>query len=186
MFSGVFKIGRRKSSSLSGTGYRPKQPFPARHPGPNNEYSRTLSVNVDKSVNADGQTGEFRSAANRDFETLGGITTSRVDGVGLAKLVLFGCPKEFAMSKDHTPISPLEEPVRNVVDIDQLQLEAYRRMTGEERLKIGLGLFEASLAIAREGIRNRYPDASEAEIEEKLKERIRVGYEIESATSNTS
>ena len=90
------------------------------------------------------------------------------------------------MSDDHTPSSPLEEPVNNVADIDQLQLEAYRQMTGEERLKIGLGLFEASLAIAREGIRNRYPDASEAEIEERLKERIRAGYEIESATGKTS
>ena len=90
------------------------------------------------------------------------------------------------MSDDHAPCSLLEGPVSNVRDIDQLQLEAYRRMTGEERLKIGLGLFEASLAIAREGIRNRYPDASEAEIEERLKERIRAGYEIESASGKTS
>ena len=73
-----------------------------------------------------------------------------------------------------------------VLEIDQLQLEAYRRMTGEERLKIGLGLYEASVAIAREGIRNRYPDASEAEIAEKLKARIRAGYEIESAAGKTS
>lgn len=73
-----------------------------------------------------------------------------------------------------------------MLDIDQLQLEAYRQMTGEERLKIGLGLYEASLAIAREGIRNRYPDASEAEIAEKLKARIRAGYEIDIASSSTS
>lgn len=72
-----------------------------------------------------------------------------------------------------------------MLKIDQLQLEAYRRMTGEERLKIGLGLYEASLAIAREGIRNRYPDASDAQISEKLKARIRVGYKIESASSQT-
>ncbi|EMI18864.1 hypothetical protein RMSM_04214 [Rhodopirellula maiorica SM1] len=58
-------------------------------------------------------------------------------------------------------------------------------MTGEERLKIGLGLYEASLAIAREGIRNRYPDVSEAEIAEKLKARIRAGYEIDIVSSNT-
>lgn len=71
-------------------------------------------------------------------------------------------------------------------DIDQLQLEAYRQMTGEQRLRIGLGLYEASLAIAREGIRNRFPDASEAEVEEKLRARIRAGYEIESAARNSS
>lgn len=72
-----------------------------------------------------------------------------------------------------------------MLEIDQLQLEAYRRMTGEERLKIGLGLYEASLAIAREGIRNRYLDASEEEIEEKLKARIRAGYEIDIASGKT-
>jgi len=54
-------------------------------------------------------------------------------------------------------------------EIDQLQLEAYRRMTGEERLRIALGLYEASLAIAREGIRNRFSEANDAEVEEKLR-----------------
>ena len=73
-----------------------------------------------------------------------------------------------------------------MLDIDQRQLDAYRQMTGEERLKIGLGLYEASLAIAREGIRNRYPYASEAEISEKLKARIRAGYEIDAASSKAS
>lgn len=72
-----------------------------------------------------------------------------------------------------------------MLEIDQLQLEGYRRMTGEERLKIGLGLYEASLAIAREGIRNRYPAASEAEIAEKLKARIHAGYEIDIASGKT-
>lgn len=71
-------------------------------------------------------------------------------------------------------------------NIDRLQLEAYRRMTGEQRLRIGLGLYEASLEIARQGIRNRYPDASAAEVEEKLRTRIRVGYEIESASRASS
>ena len=67
-----------------------------------------------------------------------------------------------------------------ISDIDQLQLEAYRRMTGEERLRIGLGLYEASVGIAREAIRGQFPDADDATIEEKLRQRIRVGYEIES------
>ena len=71
-------------------------------------------------------------------------------------------------------------------DIDQLQLEAYRQMTGEQRLRIGLGLYEASLGIAREAIRNRYPDADDALIEEKLRERVRLGYEIESSAKSLS
>jgi hypothetical protein len=70
----------------------------------------------------------------------------------------------------------------NPLDIDQLQLEAYRQMTGEERLRIGLGLYEASLAIAREGIRNRFPDADDAFVEDKLQARIRAGYGIEAAS----
>ena len=66
-------------------------------------------------------------------------------------------------------------------DVDQLQLTAYRKMTGEERLRIGLGLYEASLCIAREAIRNRFPDADEESVEEKLRQRIRLGYEIDAA-----
>ena len=73
-----------------------------------------------------------------------------------------------------------------ISDIDQLQLEAYRRMTGEQRLRIGLGLYEASVGIAREAIRGQFPDADDATIEEKLRQRIRVGYEIESMSKTAS
>ena len=69
-------------------------------------------------------------------------------------------------------------------NIEKLQLEAYRRMTGEERLRIGLGLHEASLAVAREGIRGQFPDADDETIDEKLRQRIRVGYEIQAAVQN--
>lgn len=50
------------------------------------------------------------------------------------------------------------------------------------RLSIGLGLYEASRGVAREAIRNRFPNADDATIEEKLRQRIRVGYEIEAAS----
>lgn len=72
----------------------------------------------------------------------------------------------------------------DIQEVDQLQLEAYRRMTGEERLRIGLGLYEASLRVAREAIRTQFPDADEAMIEEKLRQRIRIGYEIEAMTKS--
>ena len=74
----------------------------------------------------------------------------------------------------------------SIQDVDQLQLEAYRRMTGEERLRIGLGLYEAALGIAREAIRNRFPDAEESLIEEKLRQRIRAGYKIQSMAKSVS
>lgn len=71
-------------------------------------------------------------------------------------------------------------------EIDQRQLEAYRRMTGEQRLRIGIGLYEASLGIARAGIRDRFPDATEEQVEEKLRARIRAGYEIEATMKRST
>lgn len=53
-----------------------------------------------------------------------------------------------------------------------MQLEIYRGMTGEQRLDIALNLHELSCEIARDGIRDQYPGASAAEVEEKLRERL--------------
>jgi hypothetical protein len=55
-----------------------------------------------------------------------------------------------------------------------MQLEAYRRMTGEQRLAIALRLHELSCNIARAGIRRQYPHATEAEVEHHLHERLRL------------
>jgi hypothetical protein len=57
------------------------------------------------------------------------------------------------------------------------QIEIYRRMTGEECLLIGLRLHELSCEVAREGIRAQFPNATPAEVEEKLRERIKLGRE---------
>jgi hypothetical protein len=57
------------------------------------------------------------------------------------------------------------------------QLEAYRRMTGEERLAIALRLHELTCNLAREGIRHQHPQATPAEIERRLKERLRLARE---------
>jgi hypothetical protein len=54
----------------------------------------------------------------------------------------------------------------------QFQIETYRRMTGEERLAIALRLHELSCEVAREGIRHQHPDASPAEVEKHLHERL--------------
>ncbi len=45
------------------------------------------------------------------------------------------------------------------MDIESRQIDAYRKMTGEQRLRIGLQLFETSVDIARQAIRNQSPDA---------------------------
>jgi Rv0078B-related antitoxin len=54
------------------------------------------------------------------------------------------------------------------------QLDAYRQMTGEERLAIALRLHELACAVAREGIRQQHPDANASEIEEHLRRRLRL------------
>ena len=44
------------------------------------------------------------------------------------------------------------------------QIERYRQMTGEQRLKIALDLHELSCNVTREGIRHQNPNADEAEV----------------------
>jgi hypothetical protein len=49
------------------------------------------------------------------------------------------------------------------------QIEKYRAMTGEERLKPALDLHELSREIARDGIRCQHPEASGDEVERLLR-----------------
>ncbi len=58
------------------------------------------------------------------------------------------------------------------------QIERYRRMTGEQRLKIALDLHEMSCNIAREGIRRQHPKADVAEVERLLRQRIELERDI--------
>jgi hypothetical protein len=52
------------------------------------------------------------------------------------------------------------------------QITKYRQMTGEQRLKLGLDLHELACNLSREGIRHQFPKADEAEVEQRLRERI--------------
>jgi hypothetical protein len=54
------------------------------------------------------------------------------------------------------------------------QIKRYRRMTGEQRLKIALDLHEMSCNIAREGIRRQNPKADAAEVERLLHRRLEL------------
>ena len=60
----------------------------------------------------------------------------------------------------------------------EAQIERYRQMTGEQRLDIALRLHELSCNVAREGIRAQFPGISETEVEQRLKERIRLAYDL--------
>jgi len=55
------------------------------------------------------------------------------------------------------------------------QIERYRAMTGEQRLRIALDLHEFACNIARAGIRRQFPTADATEIERHLQRRIELG-----------
>src|SRR5258706_12882720 len=54
------------------------------------------------------------------------------------------------------------------------QIEMYRNMTGEQRLKIALDLHEFACNISRDRIRRQFPDASDEEVERHLRRRIEL------------
>ena len=61
-------------------------------------------------------------------------------------------------------------------DALQKQIEAYRRMTPDERQMLGFELSEFARETAREGIRSQYPTASPAEVERELRRRVMLGH----------
>ena len=64
----------------------------------------------------------------------------------------------------------------------QEQIERYRRMTGEERLRIALELHELSCNAAREGIRQQNPNADEAEVERLLRRQFEMTNSLKQQT----
>jgi hypothetical protein len=62
-------------------------------------------------------------------------------------------------------------------DALQEQILRYRQMTGEQRLALALDLHELSCNIAREGIRHQNPQADEAEVERKLRQRLKLAWQ---------
>lgn len=61
----------------------------------------------------------------------------------------------------------------------RMQVEAYRRMSGEQRLQIALNLHELACEIARESIRATSANATSEEVEAQLRQRIQFGYELQ-------
>jgi hypothetical protein len=57
------------------------------------------------------------------------------------------------------------------------QIELYRAMTGQERLRIALELHALACEVARAGIRHRFPEADEAEVDRRLRQRLELARE---------
>jgi hypothetical protein len=56
----------------------------------------------------------------------------------------------------------------------QRQIEAYRRMTGQQRVEIALRMHDLACQVARCGIRNQFPDAGDDEVEDELRRRLEL------------
>lgn len=59
--------------------------------------------------------------------------------------------------------------------VDALFWERVRRaqkMSGDEKVREGLRLYDRALAIMRDGIRHQFPQAEDAEVETILRERL--------------
>ena len=54
----------------------------------------------------------------------------------------------------------------------EMQIERYRQMTGEERVKIGVDLFKLACDVTRAGIRCQHPEADEVAVNRVLSERL--------------
>jgi len=57
-------------------------------------------------------------------------------------------------------------------DAEKLQLEIYRKMSGERRLLLAFELYEFQRNVTREALRREHPHATEAEIEAMLRRRM--------------
>jgi hypothetical protein len=53
-------------------------------------------------------------------------------------------------------------------EVDQLQLEIFRRMPPERRLQCGLELTRACRSLMREGVRRRHPEYDERRLREAV------------------
>ena len=61
-------------------------------------------------------------------------------------------------------------------DALQEQIRRYQQMTGEQRLALALELHQLSCNVAREGIRHQNPQADEAEVERKPRQRLQLAW----------
>ena len=61
------------------------------------------------------------------------------------------------------------------------QVERARRMTGDERVREGLALFDRALRLMSDGIRHQFPDATPEDVRRIRRERLAVNRTAELA-----
>ena len=92
---------------------------------------------------------------------------------------LRGTPQEHPDARRRASLVPWPSRIAGVHAMNpeeavQRQIERYRAMSGEQRLKIALDLHEFACNVAREGIRRQHPTATADEVEQLLRRRIEL------------
>jgi hypothetical protein len=59
-------------------------------------------------------------------------------------------------------------------EAEERYIAILRAMSGNQRVKIGAELYEMARHIVASSIRNKYPNISEQELQDKLRERMRA------------
>ncbi len=85
-----------------------------------------------------------------------------------------------------TPVRPGDnrgmEPTKELIDaLFRERVLRARRTPPEEKILAGPRLFERACRIARDGIRNQHPGATDEEVEEILRQRLAVGKRLRDA-----
>jgi hypothetical protein len=57
----------------------------------------------------------------------------------------------------------------------RMQIEAYRRMTPQERLQISFRLYELTRTLVRQGVLHQHPDWTAKQVDEEVLRRFRLG-----------
>jgi hypothetical protein len=67
-------------------------------------------------------------------------------------------------------LTSASSPSAYIKPLNQQQIRIYRRMTGEQRFRIGFEITDFVTRLALAGIRHRHPEASDAEARRLLRE----------------
>jgi Rv0078B-related antitoxin len=74
------------------------------------------------------------------------------------------------------------EPTKELIDaLFRERVLRARRMSPEEKILVGPRLFEWACRIARDGIRDQHPDATDEQVEEILLQRLALGRRLRNA-----
>jgi hypothetical protein len=78
-----------------------------------------------------------------------------------------------------TSYSPPPETQRLIDELYREELRDARRMSPAEKIRAGQSLFESACRITLAGIRNQFPEASDEECREILRQRLKLQRKLE-------